>query len=174
LTIKDLTGRLSPSASRSTPRESRSFWGPRQSSHESRVPPELDERLNQWATYFRDRHRYSRCGSAEGRFNAHAPGSWDSGWGDVEASGSVPRELKLSRVLETHACVQGLPDKAQRWCVTYAYCYPHLEKWMVLKFLKKHTGRRFSWKQYLECLEIGRVRIWAQLTIHSGSGIRLS
>jgi hypothetical protein len=126
-------------------------------------PVELDERLEEWARYFKDRHHYSRCASIEGRFNPHAPGSWDSGWGDPGAPSAIRPEVKLSRVLQTHACVMGLPKPDYKWAITYAYCYPHLEKWLVLKCLKKYTGRRSTWNQYLELLEIGRMRIWGAL-----------
>lgn len=129
---------------------------------QTQLPAELDERLNEWGRYFKDRHRYSRCASIEGRFNPHAPGCWDSGWGDPGAPSAILPEIKLPRVLQTHECVMALQTQ-YKWAITYAFCYPSLEKWMVLKFLKKYTGRRFSWNAYLETLEIGRVRTWAAM-----------
>ena len=131
---------------------------------ESLVPPELDERLKEWARYFRDRHRYNRVQSIEGRFNPYSPGSWDSGWGEPEAPQSVLPEIKLPRVLLTHTAVHELP-RLHRWAITYAYCYANLERWQVLKFIKKYTGQRISWKSYLEVVDIGRVRIWSRIRV---------
>lgn len=135
--------------------------------------PELDERLHEWSRFFKDRHHFSRCASMEGRFNPHAPGSWDSGWGDPGAPSAILPEIKLGRVLETHKCVMGLGSDSwglsRKWAITYAYCYPHLERWMVLKFIKRHTGRRFTWVQYLDLLEIARLRVWTDLTIQAVS-----
>lgn len=122
--------------------------------------PELDERLREWSSYFKDRHRFNRCKSIEGRFNPFAPGSWDSGWGDPGAPQTILPEVKLPRVLQTHACVQSL-QKPYKWAITYAYCYPSLERWMTLKLMKKYTGRRFSWKVYLETVDLARMRVWA-------------
>ena len=126
------------------------------------VPPELDERLEEWANFFRDRHKFNRVKSIEGQFNPYSPGSWDSGWGDPGAPTAVAREPDLPRVLLTHTAVQELP-KPPRWAITYAYCYPHLERWQVLKFIRKYTGHRLSWVRYLDLVEIGRVRVWARI-----------
>lgn len=129
--------------------------------NELKLPSELDERLREWAHYFKDRKRYSRCASIEGRFNPFAPGCWDEGWGDPGPPQAVPPEPKLPRVLKTHACVMGLPSKAQRWAITFGYCYPSIDRHHVLRALKKYTGRRFTWKAYLDELDSGRMRVWA-------------
>src|SRR5687767_922432 len=100
--------------------------------------------------------------SIEGRFNPYDPGSWDAGWGDPGAPQAILPEIKLPRVLQTHACVQSL-SKAGKWAVTFGYCYPNLERWQILKFLKKYTGERMTWKSYLHVLDMGRIRVWALL-----------
>lgn len=51
----------------------------------------------------------------------------------------------------------------QRWCVTYAYAYPGLPKFVVLRCLKKYTGERVNWKVFLDQVDMGRIRIWAQI-----------
>ena len=129
---------------------------------ESLVPPECDELLNEWARYFKDRHRYNRAKSIEGMFNPYAPGAWDTGWGDPGAPEYIKPDVKVPRVLLTHAAIQELP-KSQKWSVTFGYCYPNLERWMVLKSLKKYCGRRFTWSGFLDELDIGRVRVWARI-----------
>ena len=131
---------------------------------EIQLPPELDERLKEWARHFRDRRRLERCRSIEGRFNPHAPGSWDAGWGDPEAVPSYLPPIVLPRVLRTHACVQSL-HKPGKWAITLGFCYPGLQRYQVLKILKKYTGRRFTWKSYLNELEMARLRVWACLEI---------
>lgn len=128
--------------------------------NEIKLPDELDERLKEWARFFKDRHRYSRCASIEGRFNAHAPGSWDEGWGDPGPPQAPLPEIVVPRVLKTHACIQGL-HKPGKWAITLGYCYPGLQRWLVIKIMKKYSGRRFTWNQYLDELEVARVRVWA-------------
>lgn len=129
---------------------------------EIQLPPDLDERLKEWARYFRDRRLFNRCMSIEGRFNPYAPGSWDSGWGDPGAVQAILPPVVVSRVLRTHECVQGLP-KAGKWAITYGYCYPNLERWQVLKALKKWAGRRLTWNEYLDTLDMARMKVWAML-----------
>jgi hypothetical protein len=127
---------------------------------EIKLPSELDDRLKEWARHFKDRRRYERCKSIEGRFNPHAPGSWDSGWGDPEAVPDYLPPILLPRVLRTHACVMQL-HKPGKWAITLGFCYPGLQRYQVLKIMKKYTGRRFTWKDYLGELEVARVRVWA-------------
>jgi hypothetical protein len=127
-------------------------------------PPELDELLNEWSRYFKDRHKWERAKSLEGQFNAFSPGAWDTGWGD---KGEIPPDplkppVELRRVLKTHQAVQEL-EKRYKWSITLSYCYPSLNRWRVLKLMKKYTGRRFSWNGYLDLLEIARVRVWARV-----------
>jgi hypothetical protein len=130
---------------------------------EVKLPEELDERLREWARYFKDRRRYTRCQSIEGRFNPFAPGSWDAGWGDPGAPQGVLPAIVLPRVLRTHACVMGLPERSQRWAVTLRYCYPGLERFQILKIIRKYSGKRQSWKRHEEDLDIARMRVWACL-----------
>ena len=128
--------------------------------NEISIPDELDERLIEWSRYFKDRHKFNRCKSLEGGFNPYAPGAWDSGWGDPGAPTAILPDIVLPRVLKTHACIQELP-KANKWAITFGYCYPGLERWQVLKSLKKYCGRRFTWKEYLEVLDVARLRVWS-------------
>lgn len=125
----------------------------------------VDERLRAWSRYFKDRRTYSRCHSIEGRFDAFAKGCWDEGWGsqDEIPPASVPPILDLPSVLQTHAAV-GLLVRPQKWSVTLNYCYPTLSRWQVLKIMKKYTGRRFSWRSYLNELDIARLRVAFYLT----------
>jgi hypothetical protein len=133
--------------------------------HEISLPDELDERLKAWARYFKDRHKYERCKSLEGHFEAASPGSWDEGWGSQDEIPPQPvaPALDLHSVLATHAAVMEL-DKQHKWAVTYGYCYPGMERWRVLKFIRKYTGHRLTWKEYLETLDIARIRVWARVS----------
>jgi hypothetical protein len=129
------------------------------------LPSECDERLKEWARYFKDRQAFGFARSIEGRFQAHSPGSWDEGWGSQsDIPPPEPRSnVELPRVLRTHSAVMSL-DRPYRWVVTYGFCYPYLERWQTLKFLRKYTGKRFSWAQYMDALDIARLRIWAALS----------
>ena len=49
------------------------------------------------------------------------------------------------------------------WAVTYSYAYPHLPKGMVLRVMKKWTGRRLSWKDFQDHVQIGVYRVAALL-----------
>jgi len=129
-----------------------------------KLPNELEERLKEWSRYFKDRRRFSRCASIEGRFNPHAPGSWDAGWGDPEAVPEYLPPIVLPRVLRTHACVQSL-QKPGKWSITLGYCYPGLQRYQVLKILKKYTGCRFTWNRYLDELDMAKMRVWACISL---------
>ena len=121
----------------------------------------VDERLKAWARYFKDRHHYQSCGSLEKFFRATSEVCEAEGWGEP----SVPRAeapLDLRSVLQTHDGIHTL-SQSQRWAITYGYCYPGLERWRVLKLMRKYTGRRFTWNEYLGEIEIGRFRVAAYL-----------
>ena len=124
----------------------------------------VDERLRAWARYFKDRHIYSRAKSIEGRFNPFSKGAWDEGWGNQDEipPAPIPPRLDLASVLETHTAIHEL-DKAGRWAITYGFCYPNLDRWLVLKLMRKYTGKRFTWKQYLAALDAGRFRVYVRL-----------
>ena len=130
------------------------------------IPQEVDERLKEWARAFRDRRRLERCKSLEGRFNRFMPGARDEAWGDPGPPEAPLPPLLMPRVLRTHECVQSL-QKSQKWAVTFGYCYPGLDRYRVLKALKKYVGRRFTWNAYLDELDIARVRVWACLSPNS-------
>jgi hypothetical protein len=128
-----------------------------------------DERLREWAWCFRDRRQLERCRSIESRYKATSEDFAAEGWGDMDAAPSVRPGTSYSilRAVETQEALQQL-DRIYRWALTYAFCYPHLPRFVVLRCMKKFTGRRLSWSKYLEVCEIGRIRLhttasgWAQ------------
>lgn len=130
-------------------------------------PPELEDRLIEWSRHFKDRHKYSRCASLEGGFNHHAPGAWDSGWGDPGAPTAPLPAILVPRAIQTHEAVMGLGNdstgKVYKWAITYHYCFPGLERWRILKAIRKYSGRRMSWDKYSEALDIARIRVWTML-----------
>lgn len=136
------------------------------------VPPEVDERLREWAAYHRDRRRWLRCGSAEGRYKRIAGEDDGEGWGDIESAPQVtvarPRDWIL-RAIETNAAIMQL-QVVQRWALTYAYAYPSLPKFIVLRAIKKFTKRHLNWQAYLDQVDIARIRLaYAIVTRFSGS-----
>ena len=128
------------------------------------LPADVDERLWEWAHHFRDRKTLERCKSIEHRFQATSDDFAKEGWGDTETAPSVApgRSYSLRRALETHDVIQQL-DRIYKWALTYGYCYPGLPRFVVLKALRKFTGRRLTWAAYLDTLDIGRMRVYSQL-----------
>lgn len=128
------------------------------------LPIEVDERLWEWAHFFRDRRRLERCRSIENRYRAVGDDR-EEGWGDAEAAPeSRPTRLYIaSRALHTHEVIQQL-DRKYKWAITYGFCYPHLPRFVVLRAMKKFTGSRLTWKAYLDVLDIGRIRVAATLS----------
>jgi hypothetical protein len=125
---------------------------------------EVDERLREWGYFFRDRRQLSHCRSIEHRFRRRSDDADPDGWGDMESAPKTqPRaSYFLDRALITHEAVQQLP-KLNKWVVTYAFAYPGLPKFVVLRALKKWTGRRLNWKGYEEALDIGRCRVYTTI-----------
>ena len=121
---------------------------------------EVDERLREWAHYFRDIKSAGHCRSIEHRFRATSDDFAAEGWGDEE---SAPRALparsySLRSALQTHDAIQQL-DRIYKWALTYGYCYPGLPKFVVLRCMKRYANRRLNWRGYLEVLDIGRMRV---------------
>lgn len=116
-----------------------------------------DDLLREWGRYFRDRRQFERCKSIEGRFRAMPEDYEREGWGEPGAPVVVP-PINVLRVLKTHEAVMETP-KLQRWCITYAYAYPGLPRFVVLRCMRKWTGRRLNWKTYMEALDVGRFRV---------------
>ena len=121
---------------------------------------DTDERLREWAFFFRDRHQLNRCQSIESRYKRRSGEDDVDGWGDLEAA---PRTLpsasyRLLRAEETQDAIMQL-DRVYRWAITYAYAYPGLPRFVVLRCMKKWTGRRLNWKAFCETLDIGRYRL---------------
>lgn len=119
-----------------------------------------DERLREWAFFFRDRKKLERCKSIEHRFRAQSEDFAAEGWGDMDAAPSVKpgRSYSVLRAEETEDSIRRL-DRIYRWAITYAYCYPGLPRFVVLRCMRKFTGRRLSWQAYLDALDIGRFRL---------------
>lgn len=123
----------------------------------------VDERLKAWARYFKDRHHFQSCGSGEKLFRAASEDFAREGWGEPSPPEVKPL-LDLPSVLQTHSAIQLIP-KSQRWAVTYAYCYPSLARHMVLKLMRKYTGRRWRWADYLREVEVARMRVASYLLV---------
>lgn len=121
---------------------------------------ETDERLREWAFCFRDRHQLNRCRSLESRFRATSADYAVEGWGDMEAAPSVRLGASYSilRAESTEDEIQKL-DRVYRWALTYAYCYPGLPRFVVLRCMKRFTGRKLNWKAFIETLDIARFRL---------------
>jgi hypothetical protein len=109
-------------------------------------PPELEDRLIEWSRYFKDRHKYSRCASLEGNFNPHAPGAWDAGWGDPGAPTAPLPPIVVPRAVQTNDAILALGSdslgKVYKWSITYHYCFPGLDRWRILKAIRKYSGRQ--------------------------------
>lgn len=119
-----------------------------------------DERLHEWAFFFRDRRQLNHCRSIEYRYRRSSDDADPDGWGDMETvpTAKPERSYRLLRALETHDAIQDL-NLIYKWAVTYGFAYPYLPKFVVLRCMRKWTGRRLSWKSYLEALDIGRFRV---------------
>lgn len=121
---------------------------------------QTDDRLREWAYHFRDRKKLEHCRSIEHRFRAQSEDFAREGWGDMEAAPSVRlgRSYSVLRAIETHEAIQEL-DRIYRWALTYSYCYPSLPRFVVLRCMRKFTGRRLNWRGYEEALDIARFRL---------------
>lgn len=128
------------------------------------LPTDVDERLWEWAYFFRDRKRLETCRSIENRFRATSEDFAAEGWGDTEAAPKINpgKSYRLPRAVETHEAILKL-DVIYRWVLTYGFCYPSLPRFVVLRAVKRFTGRRLSWNAYLDALDIGRVRVYSML-----------
>ena len=121
---------------------------------------DVDELLREWGHFFRDRKSFERCRSIEHRFKPHSEDFAAEGWGDMDAAPSVrpARSYSILRAEKTQDAICQL-DRIYRWALTYGYAYPGLPKFVVLRCMKKFTGRRLSWAAYLDVLDIGRMRL---------------
>jgi len=128
------------------------------------IPEEVDDRLREWAFFFRDRRRLETCASIEKRFQPHSEDFGPGGWGDNEAPppDRSTRDFRLPRALETHDAVQALETR-YKWCLTYAFCYPSLQRHVVLRWIKRRTKRHLTWAQYLESVDFARLRVFSAL-----------
>jgi hypothetical protein len=81
----------------------------------------------------------------------------------VHAEYEPPRPIKargwILRAIETEEAIRKLPV-VQRWVLTYAFCYPNLPRFVVLRAMRKFTGRRLNWREFTDQLDIGRMRLY--------------
>jgi hypothetical protein len=128
------------------------------------IPDEIDERLREWAHFFRDRQRLETCRSAERHYKAHSDDFAAEGWGDMETAPRTQpaRSYGLQRALQTDDEIRKL-DVKYRWALTFGFCYPSLPRFVVLRLMKKWTGAKVTWNQYLESVDIARFRLYAAL-----------
>lgn len=124
------------------------------------LPSDIDDRLWEWAAYFRDYRPMGKCGSLEGRYQRHSDDLAEESSEPVPEARKPPRPRNwVLRAIETHEAIAQL-DKQYKWSLTYAFCYPSLPKYVVLRLMKKYTGRQISWSRFLETLDIARMRVW--------------
>lgn len=130
------------------------------------IPEEVNERLWNWARCFRDRHNFGRCASAEKNFKPHSSDFAAEGWGEPEAPKQVP-QMRSNALLEASATNDAVMklNSIQKWSLTYYFCYPSLPRFVVLKCLRKYAGQRLNWKQYLEQVDLGRLRVASQVLL---------
>jgi hypothetical protein len=122
-----------------------------------------DELLWEWGAYFRDRRQFERCRSIESRFNAYDPEVRDEGWGEPGPPLLRP-PMNVRRVLKTHDAVQQLPV-VNKWALTYGYAYPYLPKFVVLRAMRKYTGRRLAWQAFMDALDVARFRVHTTISL---------
>ena len=128
------------------------------------LPSDIDERLWEWADYFRDYRPRGKCASLEGRYKRHSDDLSGDVSEEVRETPKAPRPLNwVLLAISTHEAIAQL-DRQYKWALTYAYCYPSLPKFVVLRLMKKYTGRRLAWGRYLEIVDIGRMRVWTLTT----------
>jgi hypothetical protein len=124
---------------------------------------ELDERLREWGAYFKDRRKYSPIGSAEKKFQPHSEDYAKEGWGDpVPPQPQIRQRDWVLRAIKTNEAIMQL-EPVHKWSITYAFAYPGLPRFIVLRVIKKFTGRRLTWNQYLDAVDIARMRVWTLL-----------
>jgi hypothetical protein len=119
-----------------------------------------DERLREWAFFYRDIRNRDRCKSIESRYRASSEDFAIEGWGDMESAPSVRpgRLYSVLRANQTHEAIGEL-DRIYRWALTYGFCYPDLPRFVVLKCMKRFTGRKLNWRGFVDVLDIGRMRL---------------
>lgn len=128
------------------------------------LPPDLDDRLWSWGRHYRDRTNWGHCGSAEGNYKPHSDDYAKEGWGDAPPPQRIAqaRSNSVLEAIRTNEAIIKL-DKVQKWSVTYFFCYPTIPRFVVLKAIKRFTGRRLTWKAYLEQVDLARMRLWCSL-----------
>lgn len=126
---------------------------------------EADELLREWAWYFRDRRSFDRCKSIESRYKRASEDGDPDGWGDMDSAPKTApaRSYSVLRAMKTQDVLINCTTLIQRWAITYSFAYPGLPRFVVLKCMRKWTGRRLNWQSYLDQLDIGRCRVHTTL-----------
>lgn len=123
---------------------------------------EVEERLKEWAFYFRDKHTLSTCGSAERLYKPHSDDYSIEGWGDPPPVPKAPMKRSIRRAIEVNEALVKIPV-LNRWAITYGYAYPYLPRFVILRCMKRHARARMTWREFLDAVELGKVRIWKVL-----------
>jgi hypothetical protein len=127
------------------------------------IPDEIDERLWAWARYFRDRHTLGKCGSAEGNYRPHGEDFEVEGWDKPAPPQIAPaRPGAVLEAMQTNDEIMKL-SRVQKWSLTYHYCYPSLPRFVILKCMRKFAGKRLTWIQFQEQVDLARIRLSAVL-----------
>lgn len=100
-------------------------------------------------------------GSAEKHYKRHSDDLSDElGVGVDQEAPKPPRPRNwVLRAMATEDAIKQLP-LIQRWVLTYAFCYPTLPRFVILKSIKHFTGQKLNWRQFLDQLDIGRMRLY--------------
>lgn len=135
------------------------------------LPDETEQRLREWAWYFRDRrYRQQTCASAEKGYRRHSGDFEGDGVGEIVAPRqTTPRgSYSVLRAIQTGECISRSVDLPGRWALTYGYCYPGLPRHVVLSSMRRRTKHRINWGRFLDLLDAARVRVHTCLHIHAG------
>jgi hypothetical protein len=129
------------------------------------IPPDAEQRLKEWGEYFRDRRSHTVIGSAEGRYKRRAGDPDVYGWGETSVVQEAPKERNwILRAQQTNDVVMK-QQLIYRWALTYAFVFPYLPRFVMLKCMRKFTGRRLSWNEFNQVVEIGKTRVYSALCI---------
>ena len=126
--------------------------------------PEIDDRLREWAHFFRDpTFRAQTCASAEKYFRATSADATDEGWADWQEAAPRPKpppSWAMRRATETNDQIRRL-DRIYRWALTYCFCFPNAPKGRVLSAMRHRTNRRMNWSSFLDTVDIARIRLYS-------------
>lgn len=124
------------------------------------INDDLRDRLYSWARYYRDRRKLGWCGSAEGKFRRTSEDFAKEGWGEPTPPPfqAPTRHRAILEAIETNAAIVQL-STVQKWAVTYYYCFSYSPRHVVLKAMRKFTGTRLNWEQFIQHVDLAHVRL---------------